>query len=201
MPSSADIPPDDVVLAARVREGDGAALEALFRWHAPALSAYAERLLGDTWTADSVVQDVFVRVWLGRRDLHVGVSPRALLFRAVRNRAFDLLKQQRAEDRWVLRAAVEPPIQPRNQLDQLEARELKAALRQAMAELPPRAREVIDLRVNEGLSHREIAEVMGISVKGVEGHRARALAHLRRALEPWRDGVHVPALDDPPGAA
>jgi RNA polymerase sigma-70 factor (ECF subfamily) len=68
------------------------------------------------------------------------------------------------------------------------ASELAAAAAAAVADLPPRCREVFTLSRARGLSYAEIAETLGISVKTVEAQMARALRGLRERLAPWLPG-------------
>jgi RNA polymerase sigma-70 factor, ECF subfamily len=66
-------------------------------------------------------------------------------------------------------------------------RELADAIERAISELPRRCRETFLLVRQQHLSYLEAAEVLGISVKGVEMNMVRALATLRRQLASWRD--------------
>ena len=64
----------------------------------------------------------------------------------------------------------------------LLGREAIALLTQAIRQLPERTRDILILRSLEGLKHGEIARLQGISVRSVEKHMARALAHLSQTL-------------------
>ena len=66
--------------------------------------------------------------------------------------------------------------------------ELAAALKEAMGALPERCREVFELSRVQGLRYAEIAAVLGISIKTVEGQMGRALRILRERLAPWLPG-------------
>ncbi len=65
----------------------------------------------------------------------------------------------------------------------LEAEESVAIVAAAIQELPERTRDVFMLRCYEGLKHAEIARLLGLSVRTVEKHVAKALLHLSQALE------------------
>ena len=62
---------------------------------------------------------------------------------------------------------------------------LAEAVERAVAELPPRCREVFTLTRDQHLSYAEVAGVLHISPKTVEIHMGRALALLRDRLQPW----------------
>jgi len=170
-------------LARRLRDGDPAALETLFREHYAALCRFANRYLHDRAAAEDLVQDVFTSIWAGRLRLDVRGSLRAYLFAAVRNRALNLRKHQLVERDWEqdeaipdVRALHRAPARPDDLLDEAERRK---RLRAALEALPERCRLVMQLRWEQQFSHAEIAEALGITVKGVERQLARGLRFLR----------------------
>ena len=170
-------------LARRIRDGDPVALEVLFREHYGSLCRFADRYLHERAAAEDLVQDVFTSIWAGRLRLDVKGSLRAYLFAAVRNRALNLRKHQLVERDWERDEAL-PDVRllhraPQRPDDALEHEERSGRLRTALEALPERCRLVMQLRWDDQLSHAEIAQVMGISVKGVERQLARGLRALR----------------------
>ena len=175
--------PSATDLARRIRDGDAATLETLFHEHYAALCRFANRYLHDRAAAEDLVQDVFASIWAGRMRLDVRGSVRSYLFAAVRNRALNLRKHQLVERDWEfdealpdVRALHRAPARPDDLLDEVERRN---RLRAAIEALPERCRLVMQLRWEEQLSHAEIADVLGISVKGVERQLSRGLQFLR----------------------
>ena len=179
--------PSATDLARRIRDGDPTALEELFHEQYAALCRFANRYLHDRAAAEDLVQDVFASIWAGRMRFEVRGSLRSYLFAAVRNRALNLRKHQQVERDWELdealpdvRALHRAPPRPDDLLDDAERRR---RLRDALEALPERCRLVMQLRWEEQLTHAEIAEVMGISVKAVERQLARGLRALRARAE------------------
>jgi RNA polymerase sigma-70 factor (ECF subfamily) len=177
--------PTTADLARRIRDGDPGALEALFREHYGPLCRFADRYLHDRAAAEDLVQDVFTSIWAGRLRLDVKGSLRAYLFAAVRNRALNLRKHQLVERDWERDEAL-PDVRllhraPQRPDHAFEDAERRGRLRAALHALPERCRLVMQLRWDDQLSHTEIAQVMGISVKGVERQLTRGL----RALRDW----------------
>ena len=173
-------------LVARVRAGDAAAFEALFRAHYGPLCGFAERYVGSAAIAEELVQDLFADLWARRDTWTPRSSVRAYLFTAVRNRALNLRKRDTLERDWSEQEATaevhalhqDPPRADAA----LETAELHARLEAAMESLPERCRLVMRLRWREQLGYAEIAEIMGISPKGVENQLARGLKALRGLL-------------------
>ena len=166
---------------------DDEAFEVLFRQHYGALATFALRYLRDRSIAEELVQDLFADLWARRATWTPRAgSERAYLLTAVRNRALNLRKRQALERDWERdeAAADVRELHPRPiQSDHLlETAELHQQVNDALESLPERCRLVMHLRWREQLSYAEIAEVMGISVKGVENQLARGLERLRERL-------------------
>jgi RNA polymerase sigma-70 factor (ECF subfamily) len=109
---------------------------------------------------------------------------RSYLFAAVRNRALNQRKRGSRERDWLRNEATAMesfPAVPDTD-DELEIEDLLRDLGAAIESLPERCRLVMRLRWRDQLSYAEIAEVMGISVKGVENQLARGLKSLRDRL-------------------
>jgi RNA polymerase sigma-70 factor (ECF subfamily) len=160
---------------------DPGALETLFRAHYSSLCSYASGMVGSG--GEDIVQDVFANLWQSRRRLEVHTSLRAYLYRSVRNRVLNELRTRAAARAAAGRSAImsSPDAGP-DPLDIAIAAESAAVLRSAIANLPPRCRQVIELRWRHQLSHAEIAETLGITRKGVEVQITRGLRALRDAL-------------------
>jgi len=188
--SSADSAAREREWVARIRAGDEAAFEQLFEAYFAALCDFAQSYVRDPDAAEELVQNVFLRVWQIRAEWQPdGVT--AYLFGACRNRALSQRRHERIVARFEDRAAHEGlPIAsgqaPSDPDEDAQASELAEALRRAIHQLPERRRMVVILRWEHHLSHAEIAQVLGISVKTVETQFGRAIAVLRKRLAAFR---------------
>lgn len=158
---------------------DESAFEALFRTFHPGLVRFAVGLTGEEATARDLVQEAFIRIWRQRERLDPQGSPKALLFRTVRNLALNHGRDA-ARRRELLAERYEPPAvtapPPALPADEPDPAE---TLRAWVEELPARQREALLLSRFEGLSHQEIADVMDLSTRTVNNHLVRALRSLR----------------------
>lgn len=182
-PSASQLRPDVV---ARIRAGDDAAFESVFRAYYEALCAFCYRYVKSSERAEDLVQDVFGALWTARASLEIRTSLRAYLYAAVRNRALNLRKHDTVVDDWErdesdddVRLLHPKPAQPDELLDRAQ---LEAQLAAAFEALPERCALVMRLRWQEQLSYAEIAESLGITVKGVEKQLSRGLQALRSQL-------------------
>ena len=169
-------------LTRRIREGDAAAFEVVFRAHYAELCAFVRAHVGSTAIAEELVQDVLLHVWHGRAQLDPHQSLRQYLYRAARNHTINYLKRRRVEDRSLHDTATLPLPSSAATDDEVRTHELAHAIDQAVASLPERCRVIFVMSRENGLSYSAIAEVLGISVKTVETQMGRALKALRAQL-------------------
>lgn len=82
----------DNQLFERMQQGDKAALELLFKTHYASLCRFAKSILKDAEQAEDMVQEVFMRCWNKREQIHLSGSFKSYLYTAVRNHCFNMLK-------------------------------------------------------------------------------------------------------------
>jgi RNA polymerase sigma-70 factor (ECF subfamily) len=149
------------------RETDEAAwLIGVVREYEGPLLRYAQRLLGDGHRAQDVVQDTFLRLCREPRAT-LASRVRPWLFAVCRNRAMDVLKKEHRMTTLDERQARDCASREGDLTAALEQREAVAQVAAAMARLPTNQQEVIRLKLQDGLSYREISEVTGLSVSNV----------------------------------
>jgi RNA polymerase sigma-70 factor, ECF subfamily len=174
----------DGELLDRLRAGDQAAFDTIFRtWYAP-LVRLAEGMLHERAVAEEIVQDVMLELWRRRENLAAEGSAQAYLFQSTRNRALNHLRHVRVQKRGEPHLAMEEVRASTAHAEMVEG-EIEVALREAVADLPDRCREVFELSRVHGLKYAEIANVLGVSVKAVEAQMGKALSRLRTRLAPW----------------
>jgi RNA polymerase sigma-70 factor (ECF subfamily) len=171
---------------ARIQRGDQRAFNALFLEQYAPLCEFTNALVHSVDVAEDIVQGGFVSVWEGRESWRPRSGPRAYLFGACRNRALDYLRHAHVVSASMHHTGVtfglgEESV-PLPADDVLETLEIRDRLHVAVADLPKRRRQVVELRLEQQLSNREIARALGISVKGVEIQFSRALLDLRRRM-------------------
>ena len=159
--------------------GDSEAFERLVDRYQRPILRFCQRLLGPGEDAHDLFQDVFLQAFRALEGLRDPGAFRTWLFRIAVRRA-------RRVRRAVLRTKQEPPeLTAPEQADPLERRERLDAMRRELAQLPPRQREVIELRHDQGLSYAEIAAILDIQEDAARASHYQGLRRLRRVL---RDG-------------
>jgi RNA polymerase sigma-70 factor (ECF subfamily) len=153
--------------------------EIVDRYERPLL-AYAHRMLGGDWQgAQDAVQETFLRLCRADR-CKVETRVAAWLFSVCRSRVIDMQRIKRPTPADAAAATVTDPSPDASRI--ASDAEDKIQLEQLVGDLSPRQQEVLRLRMQAGLSYREIAEVTGLTVSNVGFHLHEAIRNLRNTL-------------------
>ncbi len=146
------------------------------------LCFFADKVLHDFDLSRSVVQQVFVDLWIKRDRLQI-VSLQSYLYQSVRNASLDVLKHKKAELKYLSTLEKEESSQVN---DFIEEAELADRINKAIQNLPEKCREILLLCRFEELKYAEIAARLNISVKTVEMQMGIALKKLRKELSDYQ---------------
>ncbi len=160
----------------RRSSGGGAAdwIGGLYDRHAAGLYRYAVMILANPSAAADAVHDVFVAVLRRRHDVELDRGEHYLR-RAVRNECYSVLRHRRL---------AEPPLDTPliEAIDPAVDADVRLAIEQAIRELPPEQREVVHLKMFEGMTFQEIADVTGESINTIASRHRYAMEKLRAQL-------------------
>lgn len=168
-------------LVSRLRRGDKASFDELFNRYFEQCFSYAVSLLKDPDVAEDAVQNVFLKLWLGRERLDASRPFRNYLLTAVRNESVSQLRARFAAGREQMPDS-DLVDETQNVLNAISASEIDASISNAVSRLPERRRAVFEKRRIEGKSIEQIAEEMGLSPKTVERHLTLAMKDLRHVI-------------------
>ncbi|MRG48922.1 RNA polymerase sigma-70 factor [Chitinophaga sp. SYP-B3965] len=169
----------DKDLLIKLREGDELAFRELYVRHNRQVLAFAIHLTHSAVDAEDILQDTFLRLWTSRAQLPDIERFDSYIFMIARNRIMDHLRkvalQQRLIDQvWAnISETSEEPAQ------QLDVRESKQLIHQALEALSPQKQTVFQLSRHQGLSHEQIAQQLGLSKSRVKNLLVETLKHIR----------------------
>lgn len=183
----------DEDLMARVAEDDERAFTELVGRFRARVSNLISRVLNDRESSDDLAQEVFVRVFVHRRNYRTGSKFSTWVFTIAANLAKNEIRRRVRRRNWFsLDALTEvfsdsiiqlaDPTEGREQV--LEREQLQGAVGQAIATVPEKYRLALVLRDIEGLSYEEIADVLGVPGGTVRSRINRARSMLKRKLQP-----------------
>jgi len=168
-------------LVSRALDGDGRAFASLVEPHLGVLYRIAYRACGDKALAEDAVQEALTLAYRKLGRYQPGTSLRAFLATIAARQAQTLLRGERRR-RVREDASAEPEHLP-GPADIVSAERLASRVREALAAMPKKRREVALLRLDGNMSYAEIAQAVGTT----EGS-ARVLVHL--ALKELRDKLN-----------
>ncbi len=181
MPNAANATRRNNRLVLRAQTGDVSAWDALLAATQGWLHLYLQRLLKDGHLADEVLQEVFLLIFRKLRFLHEPRAYRAWVYRIATRQAFRHIRRERKRpdppdggDR--LESLPAPAVHERPDTDWLNR------VAQEIDSLSRNTRAVIVLHYFEGLSIRQVADVLDISPGTAKSRLARGLAHLRKRM-------------------
>lgn len=166
----------------QVRDGDLEKLGILFERHHLRLFNFFLRMTGDRAVSEDLVQEVFVRMLKYRKSFRERGEFSAWMFALARNVSADYFGRR---PRTVAVDEAELEERPSGEtppLEQLELAESLERLRGALLKLPEEKRELLLLTRSGGLSHEQIAAILGCSVGAVKVRVHRALRHLQQVF-------------------
>ena len=170
----------DRTLIERWRDGDERAATAIVERHAPALARFASRL-GVVDDVEELVQDTFVRAFAALDGFRADSALRTWLFTIERRLVLD---RRRAAKRRAGDVEVDEQYagSDYDALDGLVADETSQRMVQAISRLSRMQREVFTLRVQEGRSYKEIAEILETSEGAARVHYHNAIRAVKESL-------------------
>jgi len=190
--------PDDASLVVAIAHGDKAAFATLYERYFDAVHAHCFRLSGSSVVADDLTAMVFLECWRRRSEFRlVEGSARPWLhgvaFNVIRNYWRMTRRYRAALERLLARSRSEfaAPDSTDQVVDRVAAEQRIRAVRRALASLPKRERDVIEVCVAGDLGHEEAAVMLGIPVGTLKSRLARGLARLRATDEVGRQRAEV----------
>lgn len=175
-------------------QGDTAALDELYRRYQGAIFGFAFRYLGNVETARDMLQETFLRVHRSRQQYHPSSKFSSWLFRIARNLCID--EKRRYWNRQVMATSQMAAPDRESDTDILESfaddkptaaeqlgdHEVSRRIREAIDQLSDEQKEVLLMSKYQGLTYREIGEILGISTESVKQRAYRAHVRLRELL-------------------
>ena len=144
------------------------------------LTSFAQQYLGDDYAflAEDVVQEAFFQTFLRKEQIVNPSSLKSYLYHSVRNASLNILRKRNARGNY-LKAAEESEADISHRIIEEETFRL---LSEAIGELSPGHREVLEMSYFDGLKNAEVAQRLGISEIAVKKRKAKMLQALRQIL-------------------
>lgn len=181
--------PEEISCFEGVLKGDNKAFERLFYTYQPRMFVFCFNFFHDESLAKEVVQESFVQLFENRNRIQSPESVSAYLFRIVRNRCLNEVRNQafrkrfvNIDDLFLKEMELESLSDEHSLFDPLVSSELDSLIAQAFKALSDRCQQVIRMSREKGMKYKEIASELRISERTVENEIYRGLKTLKSAL-------------------
>jgi len=176
---------NDLLILAKIKEGDVKAFEEVFRLYYIPLCMYAICITGQSDVAEEIVQELFYVFWRDKNKLQLLRSVKSYLYGAVHNQSLQYLEHENVKkqyNNYVLAAQTDEDVLSRDPQNQMEYKELEGVIADTLRMLPERSSLIFRMQRIEGKKYAEIAKELQISVKTVEAEMSKTLKILRKEV-------------------
>ncbi|MDB5199211.1 MAG: hypothetical protein JWO92_1174 [Chitinophagaceae bacterium] len=154
----------------------------LFNTYKVPLYDYVQTITGDDYVAEEITQEIFIKLWKRRNDMHHIENIDQYIFRMARNACFTYFKKVALDVKMADRLKTKMSVPADVITDQLDVKEMQRLINEAVDGLSPQRRKVYQLSRVHGLKLDEIANDLDLSVSTVKNHLVAALKHIREYL-------------------
>jgi RNA polymerase sigma-70 factor (ECF subfamily) len=168
-------------LLVRLANGDCRAFDELFHEHWDHVYSTAFLLMKSEELANDIAQDTFLALWKNKDNAAGIENLKGFLRTHVKFLVYKRFRRMKVEDAYsiYLRHKSSLATAAAEQEDYVELKQLQISLEKGISQLPPQQRRAFRLSREEGLTHEQISEVMGVSKKTVKDYIVRSIAFLR----------------------
>ncbi|QEH41635.1 RNA polymerase sigma factor [Chitinophaga sp. XS-30] len=170
-------------LLQRISEGDEQAFAALYKIYVPRLVPVIRRTVQSEIMVNEVIQETFVRLWIGRDKLGGVRDAGAWIYRIAANVSYNYLKRRLVEQKALKVAGTSRTEEHEDISAGIYLRELLGSVREAVQHMSPQRQKIYRLSREQGLTVPEIAAELGLSTNTVRNTLSSALDFLRDYLQ------------------
>lgn len=174
---------NDTEALLQMAAGSIAAYRFLFDQHFADLCNFLLIYLHSKELSEDVALEIFTQIWEKREDLIIKATFKSFLFASAKNKAISYYRKENKAMFTTIEVDELMISDVSNEF--MENNELRDLIDAAIGKLPEKSRQIYQLAWEENLSHKDIAEQLGITPKTVENHVGIALRKLRESLKPY----------------
>ena len=182
-PNHISITDDNRETIKRLRSGDESCFDAVYRRYYRALCTYSSRFV-PAIRAEEIVQDTLMWIWENRTTLIPEMPLKSLLFTIVKNKSLNSVSHDTIKSR-VIRQLADRFRDEFDDPDLYLENELIQRFEAALAKMPPEFQQTFRLHRLEGMTHKQIAEQLGVSPQTVNYRIGQTVKFLRTELRDY----------------
>lgn len=171
----------DKYLVRRIRHSDTQSFKELFEKYYDRFFSFAFALLRDADAAEDILQNVFLKLWIGRSNLNENLSIENYLLVSIRNEIFNYLRLK--HNKSLVRGEMPEVEDLSSDIDErINFNEVSYHLDRIISEMPPQRQKVFIMSRYRNMTTRQIADELGLSPRTVERHITIALKEIKSNL-------------------
>ncbi len=174
---------DEKLIIKALNFGNEKAFKKLFDVYYHDIYIYSKSIIKSNEFAEGIVQEVFLKVWINRKNIDSKLSFKSYIYTIAKNLSFNFL--QKAANNKNLREDVfynsKKYCADADQI--LFEKELEKIKDKAISQLPPKRRLIFEMSRNQGKSYKDISKELGISMSTVKNQMSKALDTLRHLIQ------------------
>jgi RNA polymerase sigma-70 factor (family 1) len=172
----------DQELADLLKTGDKNAFSEIYSRYKFIMHNHAWNKLRNTQETQDMVQEVFSMLWAKRETVNIGLNLSGFLYTCIHNQFLNMVVHKKVRTKYIDSIAQYSDHAPAFTDHLVRENLLKQIIEKEISQLPPRMKEVFELSRKQHLTHKQIAEIMGISEETVKKQMTYALKILRNKL-------------------
>jgi RNA polymerase sigma-70 factor (ECF subfamily) len=175
-------------LLKRLKAGDEGAFREVYQIYHKELYRVALKYLRSKPRAEDAVHDIFIKLWNKKKSLDKSGSLRGFLFTVVTNHVLNIIDRQKRTLKKEIELAYEKKVDREEPDNVIVLSEYRDVYQTAVNQLPPRRREVFELRMKEGLTNKEVADYLDLSIHTVKSQYYKATQSIKAYVAGKMDG-------------
>lgn len=177
-------PDSNLLLESVALYDDEDAYKTLFELYMLPLKRFAFSIVRSNVQSEEIASDVMIQLWRNRKSLLPVKNIRTYLFIAARNHCINYLKRDKHRQHLSIdEIDVDISIRVLDPEQQLISGEMIKKIEMAVRFLPPRCKMIFKLVKEDGLSYKEVADILNISVKTVDAQLVTALRKITQTVQ------------------
>ena len=171
---------DEHQLIEMLREGDPLSFEILFQQYYARFYNFVHNLIKDSHNAEDIVQNVFMKVWINRKNLHPDQSIHNYIYVLTKHEVLNHIRDRKAYTQIERLVMSDQPSSLAVNDETFQIRDLDSRIRTFIASMPEQRRKVFMLSRYKGMGNKVIADMLGLSVRTVDRHINMVLTSLKK---------------------
>ena len=137
--------------------------------------------------ASDIVQDLFVTIWIRRKELNINIHVDLYLYRALKNRITNYYKKKHLKEEKITELFLNTSGKTESEAEGLcSYKEVELIINKVLESMPDKMRQVFLLSRNDQYSSKKISELLSISDQTVRNQISKAMKRLKIKLEKYR---------------